>query len=83
LASATQTIKVSLSHHLDVSPYRLVALHLALPDFGWQSHSQKTLAVNIPQRGSQRPLHQPIDSADMQSEDEGEWHGREHRYVKS
>lgn len=83
MASATQTIKVSLSHHLDVSPYRLVALHLALPDFGSLSHSQKTLAVNIPQRGSQRPLNQPIDSADMQAEGEGEWHDREHRDVKS
>ena len=39
---------------------------------------QKTLAVNIPYRGSQGPLHLLIDSTGIKAEGEGEWHARKH-----
>ena len=41
---------------------RLVGLDWDVPDFSTLSRRQKTLAVNIPHRGSQGPLHLLIDS---------------------
>lgn len=41
---------------------RLVGLDWAMPDFSTLSRRQKTLAVNIPYRGSKGPLHLLIDS---------------------
>src|SRR5690606_20871656 len=41
---------------------RLVGLDWAVPDFSTLSRRQKTLAVNIPYRGSKGPLHLLIDS---------------------
>ena len=40
---------------------RLVGLDWDVPDFSTLSRRQKTLAVNIPHRGSQGPLHLLID----------------------
>lgn len=40
---------------------RLVGLDWAVPDFSTLSRRQKTLAVNIPYRGSEGPLHLLID----------------------
>ena len=42
------------------------------------SRRQKTLAVNIPHRGAQGPLHLLIDSAAINVEGEGEWDARKH-----
>ncbi len=41
---------------------RLAGLDRAAPDFSTPSHRQKTLAVNIPYRGSKEPLHLLIPS---------------------
>src|SRR6056297_2402087 len=57
---------------------RLVGLDWTVPDFGTLSRRQKTLAVNIPYRGSKGPLHLPIDSTGIKVEGEGEWHARKH-----
>ena len=47
---------------------RLVGLDWTVPDFS----RQKTLAVNIPYRGSKGPLHLLIDSTGFKVEGEGE-----------
>jgi transposase len=57
---------------------RLVGLNWAVPDFSTLSRRQKTLAVNIPYRGSKGPLHLLIDSTGIKVEGEGEWHARKH-----
>lgn len=49
-----------------------------MPDFGTLSRRQKTLAVNIPYRGSKGPLPLLIDSTGIKVEGEGEWHARKH-----
>ena len=41
---------------------RLVGLNWTVPDFSTLSRRQKTLAVNIPYRGSKGPLHLLISS---------------------
>ena len=50
---------------------RLVGLDWDVPDFSALSRRQKTLAVNIPHRGSQGPLHLLIDSTGIKVEGEG------------
>ena len=40
---------------------RLIGLNWGVPDFSTLSRRQKTLAVNIPHRGAQGPLHLLID----------------------
>lgn len=57
---------------------RLVGLDWAVPDFSTLSRRQKTLAVNIPYRGSKGPLHLLIDSTGIKVQGEGEWHARKH-----
>jgi hypothetical protein len=57
---------------------RLVGLDWTVPDFSTLSRRQKTLAVNIPYRGSKGPLHLLIDSTGIKVEGEGEWHARKH-----
>ena len=52
---------------------RLVGLDWTVPDFSTLSRRQKTLAVNIPYRGSKGPLHLLIDSTGIKVEGEGEW----------
>jgi len=49
-----------------------------VPDFSKLSRRQKTLAVNIPYRGSKGPLHLLIDSTGIKLEGEGEWNARKH-----
>ena len=44
---------------------RLVGLAWAVPDFSTLSRRQKTLAVDIPYRGSKGPLHLLIPSRDI------------------
>jgi len=57
---------------------RLVGLDWDVPYFSTLSRRQKTLAVNIPHRGSQGPLHLLIDSTGIKVEGEGEWNARKH-----
>ena len=57
---------------------KLVGLNWAVPDFSTLSRRQKSLAVNIPYRGSNRPLHLLIDSTGIKVEGEGEWNARKH-----
>jgi transposase len=56
----------------------LVGLDWTVPNFSTLSRRQKTLAVNIPYRGSKGPLHLLIDSTGIKVEGEGEWHARKH-----
>lgn len=57
---------------------RLIGLNWTVPDFRTLSRRQKTLAVNIPHRGAQGPLHLLIDSTGIKAEVEGEWNARKH-----
>jgi len=61
---------------------RLVGLDWSVPDFSTLSRRQKTLAVNIPYRGSKGPLQLLIDSTGIKVEGEGEWHARKHGGTK-
>ena len=61
---------------------RLVGLDWTVPDFSTLSRRQKTLAVNIPYRGSQGQLHLLIDSTGIKVQGEGEWHARKHGGAK-
>ena len=61
---------------------RLIGLDWEVPDFNTLSRRQKTLAVNIPLRGSQGPLHLLIDSTGIKVEGEGEWNARNHGGAK-
>ncbi len=56
----------------------LISLDWTVPDFSTLSRRQKTLAVNIPYRGSQGPLHLLVDSTGINVEGEGEWNARKH-----
>jgi hypothetical protein len=49
---------------------RLVGLNWTVPDFSTLSRRQKTLAVNIPYRGSKGPLHLLVDSTGIKVEGE-------------
>lgn len=51
---------------------RLAGLDWVVPDFSTLSRRQRTLAVNIPYRGSKGPLHLLIDSTGIKVEGEGE-----------
>lgn len=57
---------------------RLVGLNWTVPDFSTLSRLQKTLAVNIPYRGSKGPLHLLIDRTGIKADGEGERHARKH-----
>lgn len=57
---------------------RLSGLDWVVPNFSILSRRQKTLQVNIPHRGSDGPLHLPIDSTGIKVEGEGEWNARKH-----
>ncbi len=61
---------------------RLVGLDWTVSDFSTLSRRQKTLAVNIPYRGSKGPLHLLIDSTGIKVAGEGEWHARKHGGAK-
>ena len=60
----------------------LGGLSWAVPDFSTLCRRQKTLAVNIPYRGSGGPLHLLIDSTGIKAEGEGEWNARKHGGTK-
>jgi len=52
---------------------RLIGLRWRVPDFSTLCRRQRRLKVNIPDRGSQGPLHLLIDSTGIKAEGEGEW----------
>ena len=60
----------------------LIGLDWAVPDFSTLSRRQKILAVNIPFRGSQGPLHLLIDSTGIKVEGEGEWSKEDQKTVR-
>src|SRR5690554_1116116 len=64
---------------------RLIGLNWTVPDFSTLSSRQRTLAVNIPYRGSKGPLHLPVDTEPLRChwfEPNGEGHqGRGRRRV--
>jgi hypothetical protein len=57
---------------------RLIGLDWIVPDFSTLCRRQQTLAVKLPYRGSQGPLHLLIDSTGLKVEGEGEWNARKH-----
>ena len=59
---------------------QLVGLEWEVPNFSTLSRRQKTLAVNIPYRGSQGPLHLLIDSTGIKVE--GEWSEADQKTVR-
>lgn len=64
------------------SPLQLSGLNWSVPDFSTLSRRQKSLAVSIPYRGSEGPLHLLIDSTGIKVEGEGEWNARKHGGAK-
>jgi hypothetical protein len=56
----------------------LAGLNWPVPDFSTLCRRQRTLAVQLPYRGSGRPLHLLIDSTGIKVHGEGEWHARKH-----
>ena len=60
----------------------LIGLDWEVPDFSTLSRRQKTLAVNIPHRGSQGPLHLLIDSTGIKIEGEGKWSEADQKTVR-
>lgn len=74
---------------------RLIGLNWAVPDFSKLSRRQRALAMNIPYRSSNKPLHLLIpshgfqanhcraaDSTGIKVEGEGEWNARKHGGAK-
>ena len=61
---------------------RLAGLDWAVSDFSTLSRRQKSLAVNIPYRSSQKPVSLLIDSTGIKAEGEGEWHAGKHSGAK-
>ena len=61
---------------------RTVGLDCEVPDFSTLSRHQKTLAVNIPRRGSQGPRHLLIDSTGIKVEGEAEWSEADQKTVR-
>jgi hypothetical protein len=57
---------------------RLSGLDWVVLNFSTLSRRQKTLQVNIPYRGSDRPLNLLISSTGIKVEGEGEWSARKH-----
>ncbi len=57
---------------------RLVGPDWTAPVVSTLSRRQKTLAANIPYRGSKGPLHLPIEGTGIKVAGEGEWHARKH-----
>ena len=60
----------------------LVGLDWAVPDFSTLSRRQKTMAVDIPYRGSKGPLNLLIDTTGIKAEGEGEWNTCKHGGTK-
>lgn len=57
---------------------KLAGLEGPVPDFSTLCRRQKTLAVQLPYRGSGGPLHLLVDSTGIKVCGEGEWHACKH-----
>ena len=57
---------------------KLAGLDWPVPDYSTLCRRQKTLAVQLPYRGSGGPLHLLVDSTGIKVRGEGEWHARKH-----
>ncbi len=57
---------------------KFAGLDWPVPDFSTLCRRQKTLAVQLPYRGSGGPLHLLVDSTGIKVRGEGEWHARKH-----
>ena len=57
---------------------KLAELDWPVPDFSTLCRRQKRLAVQLPYRSSNGPLHLLIDSTGIKVRGEGEWHTRKH-----
>lgn len=57
---------------------KLAGLDWPVPDFSTLCRRQRTLAVQLPYRGSGGPLHLLVDSTGIKVRGEGEWHARKH-----
>ena len=61
---------------------KLAGLDWPVPDYSTLCRRQKTLAVQLPYRGSGSPLHLLVDSTGIKVRGEGEWHARKHGGAK-
>ena len=61
---------------------KLAGLDWPVPDFSTLCRRQRTLAVQLPYRGSGDPLHLLVDSTGIKVRGEGEWHARKHGGAK-
>ena len=61
-----------------VSLLKLAGLDWPVPDHGTLCRRQRTLAVQLPCRGTKDPLHLLADSTGIKFRGEGEWHARKH-----
>ena len=57
---------------------KLAGLDWPVPDVSTLRRRQKTLAVQLPCRGSGGPLQLLVDSTGIKARGEGEWHARKH-----
>ena len=75
-------VRVTMARRVRRDLLRLIGLDRDVPDFSTLSRRQNTLAVNIPHRGAQGPMHLLIDSTGIKVEGEGEWNARKHGRAK-
>ena len=61
---------------------KLAGLDWPVPDYSALCRRQKTLAVQLPYRGSGGPLHLLVDSTGIKVRGEGEWHACKHGGAK-
>ncbi len=61
---------------------KLAGLDWPVPDHSTLCRSQKTLAVQLPYRGSGGPLHLLVDSTGIKVRGKGEWQARKHGGAK-
>lgn len=61
---------------------KLAGLDWPVPDYSTLRHRQTTLAVKLPYRGSDGPLHLLVDSTGIKVRGEGECHARKHGGAK-
>ncbi len=57
---------------------KLAGLDWLVPDYSTLCRRQRTLAVQLPYRGSNGSLHLLVDSTGIKVRGEGEWHARKH-----
>ncbi|MCY4434963.1 MAG: IS5 family transposase [bacterium] len=60
----------------------LMGLALAVPDYSTLSRRQGQLAVGLPRRCSDQPMHLVVDSTGLKVYGEGEWKVRQHGWTK-